>query len=258
VGDNTTATQNPLRTWGVYKYRSGVPVSVSTSNTNGYGPNRGCPTPIVPLTTDKSTVVNAIRGMLHWNGGGTNQIEGLSWAWRVLSPGQPFTQGRPYNDPNDPVRKVIVLFTDGDNTSLSNGNSNLLSDYAALNYRALWQNWQTTDVPHLAVDPTTHAQTVTWSDALPSTYQRSGLTSSSAIVSDMNSRQLQLCTAIKNTGIEIYTVGFRITAGATADNLLRSCATQDGAHFYHADSQAELLQVFAAIGSGIGQLRVTR
>jgi hypothetical protein len=54
--------------------------------------------------------------MRHWSGGGTNQAEGLAWGWRVLSPSAPFTEGRPYNDPSDPVRKVIVLMTDGENT----------------------------------------------------------------------------------------------------------------------------------------------
>ena len=243
-----------MRTFGVYKYRSGVPASVSTSNTRGRGPNRGCPTAITPLTTNESTAVGAVRNMLHWNGGGTNQIEGLSWAWRVVSPGAPFTQGRPYStSTSDPtVRKVIVLFTDGDNTSLDNNNANLLSDYSALNYRALWQTWQTTDVPRVS------GSTVTWADALPSAYQRSGLTSANAIVNNMNSRQLTLCAAIRTAGIEIYTIGFRISAGGTADNLLRNCATQDGAHYFHADDQEELLQAFSAIGSGIGQLRVTR
>ena len=77
------------------------------------------------------------------------------------------------------------------------------------------------------------------------------------MVAYMNDRQEELCDAVKATGTEIYAIGFRITAGATADNLLAACATQDGAHYYHADNQTELLEAFDAIGSGIGALRLT-
>lgn len=242
-----------VRTLSVYKYRSGVSVSTSTSNTSGRGPNRGCPTPIVPLTTNATTVGNAIQGMLHWNGGGTNQIEGLAWAWRVISPGAPFTQGRPYNDPNDPVRKVIVLFTDGDNTSLDSNNSALQSDYAGLGYRSLYSTYQSAQVP------TVSGSTVTWNAALTAGLQRPGINSnSSTVVSYMNARQLQLCQAVRDAGIEIYAIGFRITAGGVADQLLANCVTQDDGHYFHADSQAQLLQAFDAIGTGIGELRLTR
>jgi asparagine synthetase A len=77
------------------------------------------------------------------------------------------------------------------------------------------------------------------------------------MVTYMNAREALLCQAIKDAGIEIYAIGFRITAGGTADQLLANCATQDGSHYYHADTQAELLEAFSAIGTGIGQLRLT-
>jgi Putative Flp pilus-assembly TadE/G-like len=246
-----------VRTLGVYKYRSGVSVSNSSSNSNGRGPNRGCPTPIVPLTTDHDAVVNAIQNMTYWNGGGTNQIEGLAWAWRVLSPGEPFTEGRPYDDPDNPVRKVIVLFTDGDNTSLNSKNDAMESDYAGLGYRSLWRTYQTEQVPV--------GSGSSWQAAVSATYQRTsiGLNGSSnhdasAMVGYMNERQQALCDAIKAKNIEIYTIGFRIQSGGTADQLLQGCATQDSKHFFHANNQSQLLDAFHAIGSGIGDLRLTR
>ncbi|MGE0291352.1 MAG: pilus assembly protein TadG-related protein [Hyphomonadaceae bacterium] len=246
-----TAT-NVVRTLSVYKYRSGVSASINTGNTSGQGPNRGCPTPIVPLTTNESTIANGIQSMVHWNGGGTNQIEGLAWAWRVISPGAPFTEGRPYNDPNDPVRKVIVLFTDGDNTSLDSNNSSMLSDYAGLGYRRLFSTYQTADVP------TVSGSTATWSAAIAPTWQRSGInTSSSSTVTYFNNRQLQLCQAIRNQGIEIYAIGYDIASGGVAEQLLEDCVTQDGRHYFSADNAQELQDAFGAIGSGIGQLRLT-
>jgi Flp pilus assembly protein TadG len=245
---NTTA--HVVRSLSVYKYRSGVPLSL-TSGVTGRGPNRGCPLqPIVPLTTNESTVTNAINNMVA--AGYTNQNPGLAWAWRVISPGAPFTEGRPYNDASDPVRKVIVLFTDGDNTVEGSNNNALLSQYNGHNYRSLWSAYQTAQVP------TVSGSSVTWGAALAPEFRRTGISSSSNMVDYFNTRQGQLCSAIKATGIEIYTIGFRITAGGTADLLLQDCATQDGTHFYHADSQAELLQAFDAIGTGIGALRITR
>jgi len=243
-----------VRTLGVYKYRAGVPVSVNTSNTNGTGPNRGCPTPITPLSTDHDAVIDAINDMVHWYGGGTNQIEGLAWAWRVLSPGAPFTEGRPYDDDDDPVRKVIVLFTDGDNTSLDSNNAAMESDYAGLAYRSLWRTYQTMQVP------TVSGSTVTWAAPISATHQRTGSTfnGSSAMVDYMNERQELLCDAIKAQNIEVYTIGYNITAGGTADQLLQNCATDDGEHFFHADTQAELKEAFEQIGTGIGELRLTR
>jgi Flp pilus assembly protein TadG len=246
--------EHVVRSLSVYRYRSGVPVSINTSHTNGRGPNRGCPTPIVPLTSNQSTVVSAIQDMLHWNGGGTNQIEGLAWAWRVISPGAPFTEGRPYNDSNDPVRKVIVLFTDGDNTSLDTKNEALLSDYAGIGYRSLYSTYQTTQVPTV-----NGAGVVSWSAALASNLRRNGITSNdSSVETYVNARQLELCQAIRAQNIEIYAIGFDITEGGAADQLLEDCVTQDGEHYFRADNQSQLLQAFSAIGTGIGSLRLTR
>ncbi len=85
-GSFTAATGN--RTSGIYKYRSGVSVSINdvSASSSARGPNRGCPTAITPMTDDEDTVVTAVQAMRHWYGGGTNQIEGLAWAWRAISP----------------------------------------------------------------------------------------------------------------------------------------------------------------------------
>lgn len=250
IGSDWTAASH-VRSLAVYKYRSGVTVSLNTGNsTSARGPNRGCPTPIVPLTTNRTTAINAVRDMDYWYGGGTNQIEGLAWAWRVLSPGAPFTEGRPYDDPDDPVRKVIVLFTDGDNTSLNSSNGAFESEYSALSYRSLWRTYQLLTFPSVGLPGI----------ALP--WQRTilGLLGTSQdddrVVEFMNARQLLLCNAIKARDIEIYTIGFRITANGTADQLLRTCAT-DASHYFHASNQSQLLEAFSAIGTGIGQLRLT-
>ena len=86
--------------------------SITDSGLPG-GPNFMCTTaPLLPLSTDKTTIKNAINAMVAK--GATSIIEGAMWGWRALSPGEPFTQGRPYNTKNN--QKILILMTDGQNT----------------------------------------------------------------------------------------------------------------------------------------------
>jgi Flp pilus assembly protein TadG len=225
-----------------FRYRN-TAASIDTSAPNTRGPNRGCPTPIVPLTTNESLLQTNVAAMRHWSGGGTNQAEGLAWGWRVLSPTAPFTEGRPYGDD---VRKVIVLMSDGENTNVGN-DPVMASDYSAYNHLGLWRDYATGNVLGQLVGAILHG-------VLPAQYQRN-INNSSQFVTYVNSREAQLCTNIKNEGIEIYTVIFRETDQAT-ENLMRACATSPQ-HFFRADNAQELSAAFDAIGSGIGQLRLT-
>jgi hypothetical protein len=182
--------------------------------------------------------------MRHWNGGGTNQAEGLAWGWRVLSPGAPFTEGRPYDDPDDPVRKVLVLMTDGENTNVNgtsesaSGGRVFQSDYSSYSHLGQW-----TSSPG-------------YRSSLPGAHNRNSITNSGNFVNYINSAQVSLCTAIKATGIEIYTIQFRDTNDDN-ETRLRNCATDED-HFYQAANATELQAAFDAIGSGIGDLRITR
>ncbi|GAM98145.1 hypothetical protein U91I_01776 [alpha proteobacterium U9-1i] len=244
-GITNTAT---ARTLSVFKYRSNATLNVSFTQPEMRGPQRGCPQPIVPLTTDRTTMRDAIRAMVHSNGGGTNQTEGLAWGWRVLSPGAPFTQGR--SGGTDEVRKVIVLMTDGDNTSLDNDNAAFESDYSSYQHRRLWRDYQFNLLGFLG----------NLAAILP-TWQRTGITNSTSMVNYINNRQTQLCNAIKAQDIEIYTIQFRDAGGANQARLM-NCATAPATgpegHYFQAANAAQLQQAFSAIGSGIGKLRLTQ
>ncbi len=76
------------------------------------GPNQSCRGPIVELTTNETRMRNAIKAMQP--GGYTHIPQGLVWGWRVLSPGEPFTQGVAYDDVT--TQKALVLLSDGKNT----------------------------------------------------------------------------------------------------------------------------------------------
>ncbi|MBI1206439.1 MAG: pilus assembly protein [Azospirillum sp.] len=76
------------------------------------GPNKYCPPALTPLTNNKTTLLNAISAMQP--AGNTHINLGAVWAWRVISPDPPFTEGHEYDDPKH--TKAVVLMTDGDNT----------------------------------------------------------------------------------------------------------------------------------------------
>ncbi len=83
----------------------------------GLGPNGSCRiAPILPLTdattvAGRSALKTAINNMLERYG--TNVPEGMAWGWRVLSHGEPFTEGRPDDERGND--KVVIVLTDGAN-----------------------------------------------------------------------------------------------------------------------------------------------
>lgn len=72
---------------------------------------RAClPHGITALTASKTPLVDAIAALTSPHGT-TNIAQGLAWAWRVLSPGEPFDDADP--DPEGQHERIIVLLTDG-------------------------------------------------------------------------------------------------------------------------------------------------
>src|SRR5690606_9467831 len=61
-----------------------------------------------------------------------------------------------------------------------------------------------------------------------------------------------MCTAMKNRGVLVYTVGFQIASGGNAANMLQTCASTP-ANFYLPASGGDLSAAFAAIGRDITQ-----
>ncbi len=141
------------------------------------GPNFMCTTAsLLPLSTDKTTIKNAINAMVAQ--GATSILEGAMWGWRTLSPGEPFTQGRAYNTKDN--QKVLILMTDGQNTYYPISQEGFLkSMYDVFGYVARGQLGTTS-------------------------------TSSSTWTATMDQRTLQACANIKAAGITIYTVAFQI------------------------------------------------
>lgn len=194
------------------KYKDATPSADS-------GPNAGCTTaPILPLNSTKQDVLDAISAMRA--SGNTNVGEGVMWGVRVLSPGEPFTEGRPSGEVDN--RKFMIVMTDGENFLSSNSNHNK-SVYAAHGYAAKGR--------------------------LGTTY------SQSAYTTHLNNKLVAACALAKQKGITVFTVAFRLEDNPDTQALLKTCATTQDQAFRAGDGDA-LLQSFQNIGRQISQLRI--
>lgn len=192
----------------------------SGATVSGSGPNYMCVTkPIMPLTQTKASVDSAIDALSA--GGNTNIGEGTMWGWRLLSPGMPFTEGRPYTDTNN--RKIMIVMTDGQNTYSSANNHNK-SYYGAAGYASKGR--------------------------LGTTY------TSSAYTSKMDDKLTGACTHAKAAGITIYSIAFRLEGDPDTQALLTSCASSPD-NYYAASDGSMLIQAFQNIGRELSALRVS-
>jgi Mg-chelatase subunit ChlD len=172
----------------------------------------------LPLTENKSAVAAAIGQMRAK--GGSNILEGLMWGWRVLSPEAPFTEGRPYGDPEN--KKYLILMTDGGNEHQAVANHNR-SIYHAFGY---------------------------------ATNGRLGNTATtSALISQLNTKTRTAWENTKAAGITVYTIAFRLESDANTRAPLASCASS-AAEAYRASDGATLAQAFEAIAREIAKLRI--
>lgn len=181
-----------------------------------------CPSAtIVPLTTDADFLAGRISGLQA--AGSTAGHIGLAWGWYMLSPNWAHlypsaSRGASYNAPE--TLKIVVLMTDGDfNTGYCNG--------------------------------------VISADSNNGAGAASERINCNATNDDPFDQARALCAAMKNRNIIIYTVGFGLTTGGEAEDVMRDCATSSE-HAYLTGSGSGLIAAFNAIAASITQLRITR
>lgn len=80
---------------------------------NTSGPNMACPDELLRLAEDRTEVLNKIKDLSHWNGGGTVSSEASMWGWRTLWPKLPLADAKPYVTKNH--KKIMVVMTDVEN-----------------------------------------------------------------------------------------------------------------------------------------------
>jgi Flp pilus assembly protein TadG len=188
--------------------------------------NKGCPPAVVvPMTNDKATLDTAIDNL---NVAGYTMLPvGASWGWRMLSPKWEGLWGGdmdannlplPYDEPL--MDKVIVFMTDGDN-----------------------------DMPP-AGDPTYLAY-----GRLSDGYL--GTTNETAAQAELDSRFAQICQAMEDEGIKIYTISLGAGVAADSRELLKDCASLEP-YYFHAADGTELIQKFNEVADALSKLRVSK
>ena len=215
--DESTSSDPQKRQRKLKKYKN--------ATISGSGPHYNCNTrPILPLTNKKSDIVDAINAMNAT--GNTNIPFGMAWGWRVISPGEPFTQGVPYTDKD--YNKAVILLTDGQNVIGSQSNHNN-SSYGAYGYVK---------------------------DG------RLGTTNANAAQAMLDERTKDVCQNIKDAVAEedkkilIYTITFQLNDGPTKD-MMRDCAS-DPEKYFDSVSNEELKKHFNAIASELSDLRLSK
>jgi len=203
----------------------GMDFSATAIYGSGYrenkGPNFFCDSdPIVPLTTDYAKVraaVDAIKPL-----GNTNTFEGVMWGWRVLSPGEPFAEGRPKDAFNN--EKVLILLSDGNNTWNKLSGNSFKSNYSSFGF-------------------------------LSQGRLVSASSSDAAITKKMDEKTLEGCTNAKADGIVIYTIRLELNDAGSSE-LLKKCASSEDHYFDVPDSDA-LQETFDEIRYRINRIRLT-
>ena len=233
--------QNTRQDW-IWRYQnSHVSNGISGS---GFGPNYSCTSrPLTELTTNKNTIKNSIDNMIA--NGNTNVQAGVSWGWRTLSPQEPFTGGRSYDDVDN--RKYLIVLTDGNNTYSGSSTPNR-STYAAWAYaktERIEEGLSYWDRPDL------------YKGSNPYYYE-----------DKMNVHTLQTCENARKAGITIFSIAFDVSNGSSVKQLLDACAgsgltsggqeiVSSGSFYYDVNSNG-LDDAMASIASQISDLRLKR
>jgi Flp pilus assembly protein TadG len=195
--------------------------SLGGADNNTNGPNRTCPTPIMPLTDNYDLLNTNIDAMRHWNGSGTNVSEGLMWGLRVLSPEAPYTDGRAFSDAT--AQKVVVLLTDGENVVYGSSGTMNKSDYGSYGFMSSG---------------------------------RFGSQDQNTAARNVDGWVQQICTNLKNQGVLIYTILLEADTAANR-TLYGACASRPDM-YRNVTNASQLTGVFQSIAQQLVTLKLTK
>ena len=226
---------------------------------SGAGPNYSCTTaPITPLqdvtiAAGMQIIVDAIDAMQPT--GNTNVPEGTAWGWRVVSGGEPYTEGRPDTEKGND--KVIIVLTDGANTYGDLGSTDDAgnkSTYAAYGY--VGKKFATTE-------STTRLFAGTSSAISKTSYSGSNYTAA------LDEQMQKLCTNAKQAGVLVMTVSLDLSESNTSEkkaiDALKACSSDsrfrkgpDGkpAKLFWNATGATLSEKFKEIADELSNLRI--
>jgi Flp pilus assembly protein TadG len=202
-----------------YRQRHSNKYNNARVRTSSRGPDEGCNIqPIQALTNVKSPVLETINNMKA--DGYTHVAEGVGWGLRVISPGEPFTEGVEYSD--EDITKAMVLLTDGENTFNSENNHND-STYTAYGF----------------LDQARLGSSNYWT-----------------AISAQNSLLARACNNVKTAGIVSYSFAYNVPS-ATQRNLIKNCAS-DPEKYFDPPSNAALVKNFQQIADELRKLHLSQ
>ena len=185
------------------------------------GSGNPCTEPeLAPLSSDKNRIKSAIGDLTA--GGSTGGHIGIAWGWYAVSPHftSIFTGDSAPAAYEDEVAKSVVIMTGGEfNSSYCDG---------VISQSSTTGSGSANDKINCNA-PNGHS------------YDQSE----------------ELCDAMKDAGVAVYTVGFKIVDNQNARDLMANCASGPS-YAYLAEDGAALKRVFADIAQNIAQLHVSR
>jgi Flp pilus assembly protein TadG len=188
-----------------------------------WGPNLGCPPAVLPLTNDRTAILNKIAAMKPVNRGGTMANQGLQAGWFTLSPRWRGLWGSttlPLDYRTPDMSKAVVLLTDGANEWFSYAGQDDYTGYQRLGDGLL------------------------------------GTTSPANATTAINNRMAALCANMKAAGIQIYTITLGLAAGSPTRPLYQQCASPGPNHYFDTPSAADLQNIFMTIAGQLSSLRI--
>ncbi|MEM1192549.1 MAG: TadE/TadG family type IV pilus assembly protein [Pseudomonadota bacterium] len=212
-----------------FRYDDGVTYNIGGSR----GPNPNCPPAIVPLTSTRSTVRDAVQGLTA--GGTTNSAMGAMWGWRTLSPEPPFEEGVSYE--NQQWQKVVVLMTDGQNV-VSSRNTHHRSE---LNAYGMAREER----------------------------MGSGVDEAWKMRNEIDNKMLRICQRMKDENILVYSVMFgldtsdeessQFEVNQRVEDLYKACASSPEAPYFHnVLTGADLENAFEDVAADLVKLHISR
>lgn len=198
---------------------------LSPSTSANRGPNRRCPTEILPLTNVRQDVEDHVNALVP--NGFTNSAHGAIWGWRLLSPEAPFTEGvGPADADFNDWQKAVVIMTDGENT-IENRNTHWNSGLGTNGYAIESRMGQNM---HIRAD----------------------------MRDEIDNKLLRVCHRMKSEGYLVYTIMFGLESTAT-EQVFKACATEPNAPYFHdAATGDDLNDAFGDIAADLVDLHISR
>lgn len=225
------------------------------------GPNYNCVRhPIMPLSSDYSAIIGKINVLTaEWNMG-TIIAPGIAWGMRVLSPGEPFSEGAAYSGK---VKKYLIVLTDGELTTEAEYGVQGSCSSARNTSKSYHYNPSTVGLLGNSLSTTGPQDTFSaYGYVRDSNPFKSNPKNWKDVNTDLYNVSLDACNEAKATstanGIEIFTIALSDDAGegTTVATLLKKCASSEN-NFFIATSDEELKDAFKSIAAKISSIRLT-